>query len=115
MYATTKKINDACGKCDGKGVIQAFRHIAHGTCFWCKGEGTVLVSPYEVTQSQPVDSDLEIRRSAYFSALTVEQFQALPSTKRDSIAKWVESKYFTDRDVHYRFMNTFQPAWLAGR
>lgn len=29
-----------CPKCMGRGVITAFRHVANGVCFWCKGKGT---------------------------------------------------------------------------
>ncbi len=29
----------ACPKCDGTGSILAFRHVANGVCFWCKGKG----------------------------------------------------------------------------
>lgn len=28
-----------CAKCDGRGFIDAFRHVANGECFWCKGKG----------------------------------------------------------------------------
>jgi hypothetical protein len=28
-----------CGKCDGKGRINAFSHVAGGTCFACAGQG----------------------------------------------------------------------------
>lgn len=28
-----------CPKCDGTGVIEAFRNVANGVCFWCKGKG----------------------------------------------------------------------------
>lgn len=30
-----------CGKCDGKGKLDVFRHIEKGTCFWCKGSGVI--------------------------------------------------------------------------
>lgn len=28
-----------CGKCDGKGVIEAFYSTDNGRCFWCGGTG----------------------------------------------------------------------------
>lgn len=28
-----------CGKCDGKGTINAFAHVAKGVCFQCEGTG----------------------------------------------------------------------------
>lgn len=30
-----------CGKCDGKGVLRCFGHIANGACFQCKGAGII--------------------------------------------------------------------------
>ena len=35
-----------CGKCDGRGYIQAFAHIDNGRCFWCGGTG-MLKAPHE--------------------------------------------------------------------
>lgn len=32
-------IRKACGKCGGQGVLNAFRHIAGGRCYSCKGVG----------------------------------------------------------------------------
>jgi hypothetical protein len=31
-----------CGKCGGRGRINAFSHISHGTCFACGGSGVRL-------------------------------------------------------------------------
>lgn len=33
-----------CGKCDGRGKIEAFRHVANGTCFWCEGTGQLAIA-----------------------------------------------------------------------
>lgn len=30
-----------CGKCDGRGRIDAFGHYARGVCFWCDGTGKI--------------------------------------------------------------------------
>lgn len=30
-----------CGKCDGKGRIRAYGHVAGGVCFLCSGHGTL--------------------------------------------------------------------------
>lgn len=110
----TKKVKDTCGKCDGKGKIRGFDHIEHGVCFACGGQGTVWVEAYDKSNSaKAVDSDLESRRSAFFHKMTLEQFKALPAEKRNAIAKWVENQYFEDRSIYYRFMEVFQPTWLA--
>jgi RecJ-like exonuclease len=37
-------ITGTCGKCDGKGRIEAFGHIHNGLCFWCKGTGQITVN-----------------------------------------------------------------------
>lgn len=28
-----------CGRCDGKGKVRGFSHVANGTCFACAGKG----------------------------------------------------------------------------
>jgi hypothetical protein len=33
-----------CGKCDGKGYLNAFGHIDNGKCYGCMGAGTVTCS-----------------------------------------------------------------------
>ena len=38
-----------CGKCEGKGVIDAFSHIDNGVCYWCSGTGIVKTKAYENT------------------------------------------------------------------
>lgn len=30
-----------CGRCDGKGLLPHYSHVANGTCFACQGTGTV--------------------------------------------------------------------------
>jgi hypothetical protein len=46
------KIN--CGKCEGKGILPEYRHIAGGTCFACKGRGifTYTLKQYEKKQEK---------------------------------------------------------------
>lgn len=39
-----------CSKCDGKGRINAFSHIENGSCFACKGTGTITRSKSTVTR-----------------------------------------------------------------
>ena len=45
-----EKKSGVCGKCDGRGRIDAFSHYAGGVCFWCNGSGVV-----EWTESSPVE------------------------------------------------------------
>jgi DnaJ-class molecular chaperone len=47
----SKMVTGDCAKCDGKGKIRGFSHIANGTCFTCKGSGKVTV---KITESNPV-------------------------------------------------------------
>jgi len=37
-------MNGTCGKCDGKGYINAFGHYANGVCFDCGGTGKLEVA-----------------------------------------------------------------------
>ena len=36
-----------CPKCDGKGKLIGFSHIANGDCFMCNGTGTVAFKTFE--------------------------------------------------------------------
>jgi len=38
----TKKIT--CGKCNGHGIIEGYRHVVNGVCFACDGTGYKVVS-----------------------------------------------------------------------
>ena len=114
MNATTK-IFDSCGKCDGTGVIQAFRHINNGMCYACNGSGQVTI-----TVSSPVSfntasngHDIEDRRIRFFESLTVDKFLSLPKPKQDFIANWSGWQYETNPAICDRFMTVFRAAWLA--
>ena len=39
VHASYRKT--VCPRCDGKGALQEFRHVARGECFSCNGKGTV--------------------------------------------------------------------------
>ena len=32
----------ACPRCQGRGDMPQFKHVAMGTCFKCKGKGTII-------------------------------------------------------------------------
>lgn len=49
--ATATTTLHTCGKCDGKGKIDAFSHIENGKCFWCGGTGKVEAQPEDVVSS----------------------------------------------------------------
>lgn len=115
MTATTKKIKDTCGKCDGKGVIQAFRHIDHGVCYACDGAGQVTVKVSNTVAFNPIRNspDIEDRRIRFFWSLTVDKFMSLPKAKRDFIAEWSGWQYEPNPAICDRFMTVFRPVWLA--
>ena len=115
MIATTKKINDTCGKCDGKGVIQAFRHVDHGVCYACDGAGQVTVKVSNTVAFNPIRNspDIEDRRIRFFWSLTVDKFMSLPKAKRDFIAEWSGWQYEPNPAICDRFMTVFRPVWLA--
>ena len=42
MTAAARATPDAiCGRCDGKGTIRGFGHVAGGVCFACSGAGVI--------------------------------------------------------------------------
>lgn len=115
MQATIKKVQVECGKCNGKGNIQAFRHIEKGDCFWCNGSGKIWVAESEVVTSVEIDADLESRRCRFFENLTIEQYDRLHQQKKDSLHKWAADKEFKSKAIYNRYMDLFQPAYLVAR
>ena len=113
MIATTNL--DSCGKCNGSGVIQAFRHIGHGVCYACNGAGQVTVKVSSAVAFNPIlnSPDLEDRRIKFFGSLTVDKFMSLPKSKQDFIADWAGWQYETNREICDCFMTVFRPVWLA--
>ena len=110
MIATTKKINDTCGKCDGKGVIQAFRHIAHGTCFWCKGTGILTVSQTEIAKL----SNLTVRRIEWLNTVSPEKYATLSLEKMDEVDKDVYACGGLYQDlVVTRYSSVLRPIFFA--
>ena len=39
--AARKNPEAICGRCDGKGKVRGFEHVAEGVCFGCKGAGII--------------------------------------------------------------------------
>jgi hypothetical protein len=114
MIATTTTL-DSCGKCDGTGVIQAFRHIDNGVCYACNGVGQVTTKVSNTVAFNPIfnSHDIEDRRIRFFGSLTVDKFLSLPRAKRDFIADWSGWQYETNPAICDRFMTVFRAAWLA--
>jgi len=81
MTMTTTTTTTQCGKCEGKGVIQAFRHIDNGVCYWCKGTGTLTVSASELAGL----SDLAVRRIEWLNTVSPERFALLSLDKMETI------------------------------
>lgn len=50
MKITTK--TGTCSKCDGRGYINGFSHIANGRCFLCTGSGTMTIKIREYAQGR---------------------------------------------------------------
>lgn len=51
-----------CFKCDGKGKVHGFSHIANGVCFQCGGVGTLRVrgkiKPVGASPNYPTNADI---------------------------------------------------------
>ena len=81
MIATTTTTTTQCGKCDGTGQIRAYRHIANGCCFWCKGTGVLAVPVTEMAKL----SDLSVRRIEWLNTVSPERFASLSLDKMEII------------------------------
>lgn len=44
----TALVRQDCDRCEARGRIPAFAHVADGVCFACEGKGFVLVPPADV-------------------------------------------------------------------
>lgn len=63
-----------CIKCDGKGKLEAFGHIANGDCFACKGAGQVKAG----TKHAPREiGGRELVRLEWMRDATAEQWAAM--------------------------------------
>lgn len=119
MQATIKKVQVECGKCNGKGNIQAFRHIEKGDCFACCGEGKVWVPESEVVTQEQIDKLVakfdrkhDARRVEFFSKMTLEKFASLTSEQRKTMATWVEMRQHELPGIMDRWLNSFRIPYL---
>ena len=78
---TTTTTKTQCGKCEGKGKINAFRHVSNGICFWCKGTGILTVPTAEMAKL----SDLSVRRIEWLNTVSPERFAELSLDKMETI------------------------------
>ena len=39
VYITPRDVMVKCGRCQGSGTLQYYRHVQNGVCFACEGEG----------------------------------------------------------------------------
>ena len=59
-----------CPKCDGKGVINGFRHYADGVCFECSGARVIYLDP--MTDAQKVQTVDAANHDAAVRALALK-------------------------------------------
>ena len=65
MPATFETLTHTCDRCDGRGVLPHYGHVASGVCFACKGSGTLS---QRVRTDGTVMTSLEVfKRSGQFS------------------------------------------------
>lgn len=79
-----------CFKCNGKGRIRGFEHIAEGVCFQCSGSGRLSVLQNEKAQANRAALlareqrrlDAHDAKVAALCGMTVEQFRAVAQGTR---------------------------------
>jgi hypothetical protein len=64
-----------CPRCDGRGVLNCFRHVESGRCFMCDGAGTVKAAPAGKPAAS-VDPNAA-RKAAWIATATPEQWAKL--------------------------------------
>ena len=62
---------EECSRCDGKGKVQGFGHVANGVCFSCHGTGVELVS--DRARAEPKARKLGADERATVEAERLEQ------------------------------------------
>jgi hypothetical protein len=83
MISNTKQID--CPKCDGRGHIEGFGHVANGVCFCCKGNRTLTIDldaqraklgPDRIKQAEWVMASTEesYSRMSYGKLLKIRDF-----------------------------------------
>ena len=67
-----------CPKCDGRGKIQAFNHVANGDCFACNATGQVS---YNVEQCKTKMGEDLVKKAEYILAADENSFSGLSYTR----------------------------------
>ena len=89
---TTVFDHSECGKCGGTGFIDAFRHIANGTCFSCRGVGYHLTRHGKADYArwrQAVDATA-LRK---VSEVRVGDHVKLPADNRYAIVRVIQTDF----------------------
>lgn len=106
MTTTAYQLVD-CPKCDGKGFIQAFGHVANGDCFCCNGAKKLRVTKEDVERSMSADN---VKKAEWIMNATVEQFAKLTPAqleKARNFCHWHYLPYPNLLDVWYAKGETF--------
>jgi len=74
-----------CGKCDGKGRIDAFSYYANGVCFWCQGAGKIK----QRKNATYKPSQLDEKRINWLASVSASRFSIIPIDKMVEIDDWV--------------------------
>ncbi len=67
-----------CPKCDGKGFIQAFGHVANGVCFCCKGAKQFKVTADDIERTMTPE---QVRKCEWVMNATVDRFAKLTDSQ----------------------------------
>lgn len=69
LEITTREHTIDCGRCQGTGTLNHYRHVADGECFACEGGGVArYLTTYHVTYVPPADLDAYRAGQAHLKA-----------------------------------------------
>ncbi len=80
-FMSTTTVPTTCAKCNGKGRIEGFRHIADGVCFPCEGTGVLYL--------EPADLDAQARFNEARTAEIEQLHAANEACKAANLTAWI--------------------------
>jgi len=76
-----------CPRCNGRGIIEKYKHVENGVCFECSGSGTVTQEEYTRIQK---DIAKEIKKQ-----------QKKNQTKQQNLIDSLKKEWFNNSDIIY--------------
>ena len=119
--AATETINIKCGKCGGKGILNAFLHVAGGRCYTCKGVGHFVTTKARETakahKAAAARASEEARLAPILAAAEISRSDAAtdPRVGPKTRARVVAHPAFASQTASHLAKWDADPSWIDAR